>query len=42
VPGPRNAYDLVDGPSAPAADPAEELIVTEPFDIRLRLRGIVP
>ncbi|SCG41131.1 hypothetical protein [Micromonospora halophytica] len=35
---PLYAYDPVDG----AVDPAEELIVTEPFDIRLRLRDVAP
>lgn len=35
-----HAYDLVDGRHGPAADAAEELIVTKPFDIRLRSRDI--
>ncbi|MEU5785604.1 Uma2 family endonuclease [Micromonospora lupini] len=36
------AYDLVDGRYELAADSAEELIVSKPFDIRLRVRDITP
>ncbi|MFC0004717.1 Uma2 family endonuclease [Micromonospora siamensis] len=36
------AYDLVDGRYELAADSAEELIVSKPFDIRLRVRDIAP
>ncbi|MEU4777667.1 hypothetical protein [Micromonospora sp. NPDC023633] len=36
------AYDPVDGRYEPAADSAEELIVTKPFDIRLRVRDTAP
>jgi Uma2 family endonuclease len=36
------AYDLVDGRYELAADSAEELTVTKPFDIRLRVRDITP
>lgn len=35
-------YDLVGGRYQPAVDAAEELIVEKPFDIRSRVRGIVP
>ncbi|WP_307868519.1 Uma2 family endonuclease [Micromonospora sp. C95] len=36
------AYDLVDGRYELAADSAEELIVTKPFDVRLPVRDITP
>ncbi|MFC4020703.1 hypothetical protein ACFOW4_22545 [Micromonospora sp. GCM10011542] len=36
------AYDLVDGRYELAADSAEELTVTKPFDIRLHVRDITP
>ncbi|MFI7607031.1 hypothetical protein ACIBTV_18080 [Micromonospora sp. NPDC049366] len=36
------AYDLVDGRNEPTEDPAEELIVDKPFDIRPRVRDAAP
>jgi Uma2 family endonuclease len=36
------AYDLVDGRYEPAADSAEELVLSKPFEIKLPIRDITP
>jgi Uma2 family endonuclease len=36
------AYDLIDGRYELAADSADELVLTEPLDIRLPIRDIAP